>query len=227
VSGSPLDAHVATPREIAERIAAERRGTPFLVYRDGSDRQAIFDLGPAADRITIGRRPSNDIALDWDHQVSRVHAEIERLGEDWVIVDDGLSHNGTFVNAERVSTRRRLRDGDTIGIGDSTLVFRAPSEGSITAPTVSGARPVVTGALTPAQRRVLISLCRPFRDSTHAMPASNQRIADELTISVDTVKSTLRALFEAFGVEDLPQNEKRQSLAVRALQSGLVNPREL
>jgi DNA-binding NarL/FixJ family response regulator len=92
---------------------------------------------------------------------------------------------------------------------------------------VSGARPIITGALTPAQRRVLIALCRPFRDSTHAMPASNQRIADELTISVDTVKSTLRALFEAFGVEDLPQNEKRQSLAVRALQSGLVNPREL
>src|SRR5918997_4900207 len=101
VSGSPLDAHVATPREIAERIAAERRGTPFLVYRDGSNRQAIFDLGPAGHRITIGRRPGNDVALEWDHQVSRVHAEIERLGEDWVIVDDGLSHNGTFVNAER------------------------------------------------------------------------------------------------------------------------------
>ena len=31
---SPLDAHAATPRDLQERIAAERRGTPFLIYRD-------------------------------------------------------------------------------------------------------------------------------------------------------------------------------------------------
>ena len=62
--------------------------------------------------------------------------------------------------------------------------------------------PHVGELLTPAQRRVLVALCRPFKDSTYATPATNQQIADELVVSVDAVKSTLRALFEVFGVDD-------------------------
>ncbi len=36
-------------------------------------------------------------------------------------------------------------------------------------------------------------------------------------ISVDTVKGTLSALFELFGIAALPQNQKRAMLAARAL----------
>jgi pSer/pThr/pTyr-binding forkhead associated (FHA) protein len=224
---SPLDAHAASPREISDRIAAERRGAPFLVYRDGDQAQVILDLGRAAEKITIGRRDTCEVPLTWDHEVSRVHAELERLGDDWVLVDDGLSHNGTFVNGERVVARRRLRDGDTITLGATVLVFAAPSGGSMTAPTVTGQRPLITADLSPAQKRVLLALCRPFKDSVHAAPATNQQIAAELVVSVDAVKSTLRQLFEVFGVSDLPQNAKRASLAMRALQSGLVSRRDL
>ena len=39
VPDSPLDAHVATPQDLKDRIAAERRGTPFLIYRDVDDRR--------------------------------------------------------------------------------------------------------------------------------------------------------------------------------------------
>ena len=35
-------------------------------------------------------------------------------------------------------------------------------------------------------------------------------------LSVDTVKGTLTALFERFGLEELPQNQKRAALAARA-----------
>ena len=31
-----------------------------------------------------------------------MHAELIRMGADWILCDDGLSHNGTFVNGERV-----------------------------------------------------------------------------------------------------------------------------
>ena len=226
VDGSPLDAHVASPSEIAARIAAERRGMPFLLYRSASGGQVICELGPALESLTIGRRAGNWVVLD-DDRVSRVHAELARLGEYWVIADDGLSHNGTFVNGERVTTRRRLRDGDRVLVGRTTLVFLEPSRGSISAPTLTGARPVLRTDVTPAQRRVLIALCRPFRDSPHALPASNQVIADELVVSVETVKSTLRALYEAFGLEALPQTAKRQALALSVLRSGLVSRHEL
>src|SRR5829696_9883780 len=87
VPDSPLDAHVATPQDLKDRIAAERRGTPFLLYRDADDRQVIVDLLPRGERITIGRRPSNDVVLDWDSEISRVHAALERIGEDWTVVD--------------------------------------------------------------------------------------------------------------------------------------------
>ncbi|MEO8687689.1 MAG: FHA domain-containing protein [Solirubrobacteraceae bacterium] len=224
---SPLEAHVATPAELRDRIAAERRGAPFLVFRTSSDQQVLVDLGRAGDRLTIGRRATNDVALDWDTRVSRVHAALERVGEDWAVLDDGLSHNGTWVNGERVISRRRLCDGDTLSVGRTLIVFRSPPGSSLSRSTVSAAGPHIGELLTPAQRRVLIALCRPFKESSYSTPAGNQRIADELVISVDTVKGTLRALFEAFGVAELPQNEKRAALAMQALRTGVVTRREL
>jgi pSer/pThr/pTyr-binding forkhead associated (FHA) protein len=227
VPESPLDAHVATPQELRDRIAAERRGTPFLVYRDIDDQQAIVDLEAAGERITIGRRPRNEVVLDWDSEVSRVHAALERLGDEWTVVDDGLSRNGTYVNGARVTSRHRLHDGDVIAIGGTLIAFRAPSEGSISRATVTALGPHVGELLTPAQRRVLIALCRPFKDNNYATPSTNQQIADELVVSVDAVKSTLRALFEVFGVDDLPQNQKRASLALQAMRNGVISRRDL
>jgi hypothetical protein len=43
---------------------------------------------------------------------------------------------------------------------------------------------------------------------------------------VDAVTAHLRALFERFGLEHLPQNQKRARLAATALVSGLVTPRD-
>jgi DNA-binding NarL/FixJ family response regulator len=79
------------------------------------------------------------------------------------------------------------------------------------------------GTFTPAQRRVLVALCRPFADgSNYAAPASNQQIADEIFLSVESVKMHLRALFSTFGLNELPQNQKRAKLAETALRFGLV-----
>ena len=222
VSGSPLDAHVASPEELRDRIAAERRGAPFLVYRTGAGEQMLIDLGAALRASRSAGATSNDVVLDWDARVSRVHAALERVGEEWAIMDDGISHNGTWVNGERITSRRRLRDGDTISVGATVVVFRTPPGSSASRPTVSAVGPHVGELLTPAQRRVLVALCRPFKDSQYATPASNQRIADELVISVNTVKGTLRALFAVFGIDDLPQNEKRASLALQALRTGVA-----
>ena len=68
-----------------------------------------------------------------------------------------------------------------------------------------------------------MALCRPFGDPSYATPASNQQIADELVMSVDTVKGTLSALFEAFGIDELPQNQKRAS-AREGVATGVDHP---
>jgi DNA-binding NarL/FixJ family response regulator len=114
-----------------------------------------------------------------------------------------------------------------IKVGGTTIAYCAPKEGSSSGATVTSVGPHVAELLTPAQRRVLVALCRPFRDETYATPATNQQIADELVVSVDAVKSNLRALFGAFGIDDLPQNQKRATLALTALRSGVVSRREL
>ena len=224
MAGSPLELHRATPRELQARIEAERAGTPFLVYRRADGSQAIVPLDELGPRLTIGRREGNDIVMSWDDEVSRVHAALERIGPDWLIADDGLSHNGTWVNGDRVTGRRILRDSDVIAVGTTTLAFVAPEEQSQT--TATTPRPHVGSALTPAQRRVLVALCRPYANGPYAVPASNREIADELVIGTDGVKATLRALFALFGVNDLPQNRKRAALAEAALRSGAVGLRE-
>jgi pSer/pThr/pTyr-binding forkhead associated (FHA) protein len=227
VPNSPLDVHAATPQELSERLAAERKATAFLVYRDAAAQQAILSLRDL-DRVTIGRGPGNQLVVDWDAQVSRTHAVIERIGGDWIVLDDGLSHNGTHVNGHRVIARRRLRDGDTITIGATVIAFRSPAGADTAATsTVTAVRGHVGELLTHPQRRVLIALCRPYRDASYATPATNQQIADELVVSVDTVKSTLRTLFELFGVDHLPQNQKRATLAAEALRSGVIARRDL
>jgi pSer/pThr/pTyr-binding forkhead associated (FHA) protein len=225
VTRDPLAHHVATPVELSERIAAERRGTPFLLYRDGDDRQVIVELPDDRARLTIGRSGQNDVALRWDAEVSRVHAELERIGSDWVIGDDRLSRNGTFVNGERIHTRCRLHSGDVLTAGNTAIAFLAPDPSSASA-TVAAGHPLAGISVTPAQRRVLLALCRPLAGG--GAPASNRQIADELVIAVDTVKGTLGRLFELFGIgDDVPQNQKRAALARRALQSGIVRRDEL
>jgi len=225
---SPLDRHSATPAELQDRLRAEDRGRPFLVLRDGDDRQRLVDLDGVAERLTLGRSTAADVTLPWDDRVSRVHAALERVGSAWAILDDGLSRNGTWVNGERVVGRRLLRDGDAIRVGDTVVGFRSASEASSTVATRTAAgSPPAADVLTPAQRRVLLALCRPYRESDLASPASNREIAEELHVSVDAVKTTLRALFDLFGIEDLPQNRKRAALALQAIRVGVVARRDL
>ena len=44
---------------------------------------------------------------------------------------------------------------------------------------------------------------------------------------MDAVKTHLRALFEKFGVGDLPRQAKRAELVKRAFQLGAISPRDL
>ena len=208
--------------EVAERLQAERRGTPYLLFRDGEARQRIVDLGGADPMLSVGRQASTDVPLDWDAEVSRVHALLERVGDEWTVIDDGLSRNGSFVNGSRIRGRRRLAGGDLIGVGSTVLAYLAGGEEE--ALTTATARESASPALSPAQVRVLTALCRPLAQGPFAASASNREIAAELVVSVDTVKSHLRRLFELFEIDDLPQNRKRAELARRALDRGAIPP---
>lgn len=114
--------------DATEIVEARRLGCPYLVYTDGSGRQRVLSLRDDWSGVTIGRGMGADVVLAWDEGVSRLHAQLERLADSWVVVDDGLSSNGTYVNGELVDRRRRLFDGDQLRFGATTIAYQAPFE---------------------------------------------------------------------------------------------------
>ena len=221
-----LGRHAASPAELQEQLVAARGGSPFLLYRDGEGEQQIVRL-EGLRAVTVGRDEQADVALGWDSLVSRLHAEFECVSGQWTVVDDGLSTNGSFVNGERVTGRRRLRDGDALRFGRTHLLFRAPALGSSSTTTFGDDLPSAA-TLSPAQRRVLVALCRPFKEgSSFATPATNSQIAEELVLSVDAIKTHMRSLFHIFDVDEVPQNQKRVQLVERALNTGVITVRDL
>lgn len=220
-------AHPVSPAELKARIEAERTGRAFLVYRGGEADQRILFLVSRGRLLTVGRDPACDVPLVWDPETSRLHAHLESVGAQWAVVDDALSRNGTFVNGERVTGSRWLCDQDVISCGKTRIWFRNP-EGAALEETRPHTLAYPAPVPSPAQRRVLVALCRPFKDrARHAVPATNQEIADELVVSVPAVKIVLRALFDKFDIEGLPQNRKRSRLVELAFELGVITPHEL
>jgi len=109
-----------------DRIESERRGRTFVVFHDATGKQHVVSLDDEESAITIGRRVENDVALSWDNDVSRRHAELRRAPEGWTLVDEG-SRNGSYLNGRRVRGRHPLRDGDVLRFGDTVVLFRSPA----------------------------------------------------------------------------------------------------
>lgn len=222
----PLAPHSLSPGELKRLLEAERPGGSLLAFRDGDGGLELFSQSAATQPHTIGRRPEMDLPIAWDPEVSGLHAELHHSGGEWAVVDDGLSRNGTYVNEQRINGRHRLRDGDRIRVGKTVLAYKAGADVPVQE-TAASTETAMLQELTESQRRVLISLCRPYGDGVDfTKPATNQQIADELFLSVEAVKMHLRALFAKFELSDLAQNEKRVRLAECALQFGVVTQRD-
>ncbi len=71
--------------------------------------------------IQIGRDASNDVVLS-SPNVSRFHAQVERVGQRYRVVDL-RSSNGTYVNGNRVDGSIWLRPNDAIRIGQNRFVL--------------------------------------------------------------------------------------------------------
>jgi pSer/pThr/pTyr-binding forkhead associated (FHA) protein len=218
-----LGLHRRTPAELKALIEAQRAGAAFLEYRDDVEALRIVPLDPARDRLSIGRLAACEVALTWDAEVSRAHALLEQVGGAWTVEDRGSS-NGTLVNASRINGPHVLRDGDVVRVGRTQLIFHAAGDDDLRRTTPALDR--VAPSPTDSQRKVLIELCRPALERGGGA-ASNREIAAALYVSVETVKTHMRALFDAFEVGDVPQYHKRTELVRRALETGLVSVHDL
>ena len=71
----------------------------------------------------IGREEGLEVILQ-DAEASRRHSRISWQGGQYVIEDLG-STNGTFINGVQITTPQVLNPGDSIGIGQTALVFQS------------------------------------------------------------------------------------------------------
>ena len=70
--------------------------------------------------LRIGRAPESDLVVP-DLSVSRSHAELRNLGDGRYEIADLGSHNGTFVNGQRIAQPTTVTEQDLIGIGRATF----------------------------------------------------------------------------------------------------------
>lgn len=73
-------------------------------------------------RTLLGRGKECDMLLPGNN-ISRQHAEIIAKDGGWRIADSG-SRNGTFLNQERLTESRELKNGDVISIGDYNIRYK-------------------------------------------------------------------------------------------------------
>ncbi|UXA14470.1 FHA domain-containing protein [Mycobacterium sp. SMC-8] len=187
-------------------------------------RPAGRELVPlAGQRVTLGKAPSNAIALEHDDTVSRLHAVFENLGAAWSIRDMG-SRNGTFLNGEKLTAERVLRSGDEVRVGKSRLIFwmvHESADGRRDEETVAAQPVEAAPRLTRRELDVLVVLCRPLvSDDPFPEPASVRAMARELYVTEAAVKQHLQNLYDKFAVPT--EGDRRVRLANEALRRGAV-----
>lgn len=116
LSGVDFEADYGDPLAAAAEGLSEN--SALLLVQRGPNAGSRFLLD--AESTSAGRSPDSDIFLD-DVTVSRRHAEFLRGVQGFLVRDVG-SHNGTYVNRERIE-EVLLNTGDEVQIGKYRLVF--------------------------------------------------------------------------------------------------------
>ena len=173
--------------------------------------------------LSVGKSGDNDLVIDGDGAVSRVHAKLDRVGPAWCLTDL-RSTNGTIVNGERVSETRALADRDEIIIGRTRLIVHDPGAGGERTTEPLRHAPSVT----KKEKEVMIELCRPvLSGQTFNPPASDKEMAPRLFITEQGVRQHLGHLYDKFGIVKQAGESRRVRLANEAIQTGAVTMRDL
>src|SRR4051794_30994046 len=156
-------------RSSETRPAAVTSAWLFVVSDDRRGRRYPLD----APRVRIGRGTMNEIVTG-DPRASRLHAEIRRQGERYLL-SDLASTNGTTLNGQRV-TETELHDGDLIQIGAFSLVLQVGTAQDILPRAVPPGHvgSAAGGAVFDLQSRTAITI---GRDPTNEMVLDHPQVS--------------------------------------------------
>ncbi|HXW38545.1 MAG TPA: FHA domain-containing protein [Acidimicrobiales bacterium] len=105
------------PDPVTDGKRSRRKRLQLHVIRPEDHAGRVYEI---ADEVTVGRAPGCGVSIDYDAYSSNLHARLFRLdGELWA--EDLNSTNGTWVNAERIAERTKLRKGDLLQVGGTVF----------------------------------------------------------------------------------------------------------
>jgi sigma-B regulation protein RsbU (phosphoserine phosphatase) len=164
-------------------------------------------------RITIGRSARNDVCVP-DPFASRVHAEVRREGDQYLLQDLG-SANGTYYNGSRLEQPVMLTHGGRIQIGETEIVFKDPTTAPQPLPattieedaplpeatiafdsaqhTTNGLLESIEAARTQSSGRFDVATIMPHRVGSTAKPAAVSADQGDLLALISKVGVTLLA----------------------------------
>ncbi|MCC6615449.1 MAG: FHA domain-containing protein [Anaerolineae bacterium] len=129
-----------------------------LIVRRGPQPNQVYELNK--DIVTLGRDITNDIVIN-DPEVSRHHLRLTRGAGGFTLEDLG-STNGTFVNGQRLTGARPLRQGDMIGLGETvTLAYEATAAAGAEAPGVTAPNAAQRAPVSPPPQQPVYSPASP------------------------------------------------------------------
>lgn len=189
---------------------------PRLWVSHGGEAARSFPL-PTGTTV-IGRGNHCDINLE-DEAISADHLEVSRRGPS-LMADDLDSRNGTLLNGQPLTARRRLRDGDVLQAGDFRIEVALPTQQRHKATAVAPREAV---KLTEDEREVAIALVADYRTEGVRAPrlATRAEIAEKLHVSERTVQRRIDALGRKLKVPGEPTRERPRMVAERVLELGL------
>lgn len=120
----PLQESTAGDDDIVAPVGEIPEGAASLIVRNGPQPGSVLVLGQRLTRL--GRHPDSELLLD-DITVSRRHAELEQIDDEWHVRDAG-SLNGTYLNGTRVDDAV-VKHGDELQIGKFRMVFYIRHDG--------------------------------------------------------------------------------------------------
>ncbi|MGD9752831.1 MAG: FHA domain-containing protein [Acidimicrobiia bacterium] len=199
---------------------SEQRPRSWLEVRIGGTARSV---GLTGSQVTVGSAAANDIVIEGDQTVSRLHAAIVAYGPSWCVRDLGSS-NGTTVNGRPVLGDHRLRNGDEICLGQASIIYRSGDPSAERHGTTAAVQPLPD--LSERERAVLAVLCRPLLSGDpFTPPASVREMAARLFVTESAVKQHLQKLYAKFAIGE--GGERRVLLANEALRRGAVSRRDL
>src|SRR5580693_7666717 len=122
-AAQPFQAYQPPAQPAAAQAYPEAGARPYPPAQPGGS--SIFRQPSAIMRLPqrvlrIGRATDNEIVVS-DLSVSRYHAELRRDSRGGYEIVDLSSHNGTYVNGQRIATSAPVTEADIISVGPATF----------------------------------------------------------------------------------------------------------